>query len=104
MSDKTEFIPPRHIKINDYIYIFKDELINNFYSFRCKYRTFCKIILKISREELEKYSKSEDYIIKYEITSNQKEHSCNKNKANINNNQNYINEEDKRNYYKKIKI
>ena len=26
MSDKTEFIPPRHIIINNFTYSFKDEL------------------------------------------------------------------------------
>ena len=37
------FEPPRQIKINEFIYSYKDELIKKNYSYRCKKRTLCKI-------------------------------------------------------------
>lgn len=80
---------PRHITINNYIYSYKDELKNKNYSFRCKNRLSCKIIIKVSEEEILKYIKKNDYEIKYEISSEQKSHTCktakiNEEKDNIN--------------------
>ena len=57
------FEPPRQIKINEFIYSYKDELIKNNYSYCCKKRTLRKISIKVSKEELEKYLKDNSYII-----------------------------------------
>ena len=70
------FEPPRQIKINEFIYSYKDELIKNNYSYRCQKRTLCKISIKVSKEELEKYIKDNSYIIQYTITSTEKNHKC----------------------------
>ena len=42
----TNFVPPKSIQINGYTYSLKDELKNNFYSYRCKYRSVNELQLK----------------------------------------------------------
>ena len=85
---------PRHIEINKYIYSFKDELKNNFYSYRCKYRQKCKIIIKVAREEIEKYNKNDNYEIQMDISSEQKNHTCKlDNEEEVKNNQEKENNE-----------
>ena len=70
------FLPPRQIIINKFTYSYKDELTKNYYSYRCQYRTSCKITIKVARDELEKYVKVNSQIIKFEITSKEKNHKC----------------------------
>ena len=36
-------------------YEYKNELANNLYSYRCRYRTHCKIIIKINKENISKF-------------------------------------------------
>ena len=88
MSELKEFNPPRSITIENFKYSFKDKLINDF-SYRCKHRRKCNILLKIKQEELIKYVEDNNYKIKYAITSTLKEHICIK-KENENNTKNNI--------------
>ena len=60
---EESFSAPRQIIINKFIYRYKDELTKNYYSYRCQYRTSCKITIKVAREELEKYVKDNSQII-----------------------------------------
>ena len=46
------FQPTISLEINYFIYSFKDSLKNDYYTYRCKYRSKCGVILKISRTEL----------------------------------------------------
>ena len=66
---------PRHIQIDDYIFTYKDELINNFFCYRCKYRQSCKVLIKVALDEIKKFIKDSDYKIKYKISSSKKNHS-----------------------------
>ena len=84
MSENDDFKVPSHIKISNHIYSFKDELVNQYYSYRCKYISNFKIIIKMSKEELKKYLDNEEYEIKYEITGTQKYHMYDKKQENIN--------------------
>ena len=69
MSDKnennTEFTIPKNIKLDNYIYSFKDILANNFYSFRCKHRKNYNLTIKVSKNELEKLTKNKDTTISF---------------------------------------
>lgn len=73
---KDDFKPPKTLKINKYIYSFKDELKNDFYSYRCKYRTSCGLTIKVHKNELIKYNDNIASEINYQITSKIKEHEC----------------------------
>ena len=70
------FDPPKSIQINGYTYSLKDELKNNFYSYRCKYRSVCGITIKIHQNELDKIINDKDGDIEYTISSTLKEHKC----------------------------
>ena len=76
LESDNKFIPPRSLDINDYTYSFKDELKNNFYSYRYKYRSICGITIKIEENELKNYLLNKGEEIKYEITSGVIEHKC----------------------------
>ena len=88
------FVPPKTIEIKEHIYSFKDELKNNHYTYRCKHRKNCGLVINLEQKELEKYIENPLNEIKYEITSKLKEHKCkeekniievsNKNKKEIN--------------------
>lgn len=66
------------ITINNYQYKFKNELVNDYYSYRCKYRTACKILVKINKENLIKLKENSTDNIEYTITSNETIHKCKK--------------------------
>ena len=71
---------PRTIYLGGYTYTYKDELINGFLSFRCKYRTSCKVTIKIDRNNINKINNKENLDnIEYFITSTEREHKCLKN-------------------------
>ena len=72
----NEFIPPKSIILNNYLYKFKDKLKNNYYTYRCKTRKECGAVIKIEKSELEKYIDNNNEHIKYEFTSNKKFHTC----------------------------
>lgn len=57
-------------------------MIYDYFSYRCKYRKICKILLKISKSEQIKLEKDHNYKIKYEITSIENAHSFKNNKKN----------------------
>ena len=71
------FQPPKTLEINKFIYSFKNSLKNNYYTYRCKYRSKCGVVLKISRTELIKYKEGKDISeIQFEFTSKIKNHTC----------------------------
>ena len=76
MSEINEFNIPKTITINNYVYTFKSELINNNYSYRCKYRNKCKILIKIGKDQLIEYLKNNDANITCSISSTEKIHNC----------------------------
>ena len=55
MEDNKNIFPPRHRKIKDHIYAFKDALINDFFAYRCKYRNKCNVVIKIDKVNLKIY-------------------------------------------------
>ena len=68
---------PRTIILGGYTYTYKDELINNYHSFRC---TSCKVTIKIDMNNLIKIINKENLDnIEYYITSTEREHKCQKN-------------------------
>ena len=75
MSESNIINIPNEIKLDKYIYTYKCKLKEDYYSFRCKYRTKCSILIKINLKEIKKYLNKESNII-YNITSTMKEHSC----------------------------
>ena len=80
MSESNQiFNPPKAIQIKEYTYSFKDELKNNFYSYRCKFRSACGITIKIHQKELDKIMNNKEGEIEYTISSTVKEHKCKKN-------------------------
>jgi hypothetical protein len=40
------------IIIDDYEYTYKNELINDYYSYRCKKRKECGLLIRVSKTEL----------------------------------------------------
>ena len=75
MEDNQKFCPQRSIKIDNYDYSYKDALAKD-YSYRCKHRRKCGILIKITEEALKKYKANQEYKIKFTITSSIKEHKC----------------------------
>ena len=67
---------PKTITINNFVYEYKNELANNFYSYRCRYRTHCKIIIKINKENISKLINNSHEEIEYTITSTDKLQKC----------------------------
>ena len=81
MEEQQGNFPPRNIEINENIYSYKDVLINDFFTYRCKNRRQCGLVIKIKKEELLKYYKDNKKAnIEYEITSSIKTHQCKNNK------------------------
>ena len=66
------------ITIDNYQHKYKDELSNEYYSYRCKYRKVCKILIKINKENLVKLKNNSSDNFDYTITSRDKIHKCNK--------------------------
>ena len=76
MSEDNVFKPPRNLEIGGYKYSYKDQLINDYYTYRCTHRNKCKIVIKISKTELKEYNNNVQEEIKFEITSKEKIHTC----------------------------
>ena len=58
MEDKQmDLSPPNTITIGEFIYSLKAELKEEKYSYRCKFRSKCGIIINISKEELIQHEK-----------------------------------------------
>ena len=90
MAESNNVKIPRSLEIGEYIYSYKDKLINNFYSYRCKHRTICKITIKIELSEIKKYLENKKNNIIYTITSAEKNHVCKNNEV-IESNDNKLN-------------
>ena len=43
---------PNEITIDNYQCKYKNELSNKYYSYRCRYLTVCKILIKINKEKI----------------------------------------------------
>ena len=79
MEDKSKFVPPRNITLDKLEYSYKDFLINDYYSYRCKYRNACKITIKIVKKELINIIDNKvNERIKYSKTCTEKNHQCDK--------------------------
>ena len=48
MEDKSKFTPPRKITLEKYEYSYKNNLTKDYYSYQCKHRKACNIIIKIA--------------------------------------------------------
>lgn len=79
MEDNQSIEIPRSLELANYTYTYKDELTNNYFSYRCKHRTICKITIKIAKSEIIKYVKNKVINIEYTITSKEKNHICKEN-------------------------
>ena len=60
MYENEKIFPPRHVSINNYIYAYKDALINNVYTYKCKYLSVCNVFIKINKDNLSKYINNPD--------------------------------------------
>ena len=76
MEKENSFNIPRKLFLEEFEYTYKDELVNNYYTYRCSHRYDCKVVLKIHLDELINYNKNNKNEIKYVITSTQKSHTC----------------------------
>lgn len=76
MQEIANFNPSNKLELNSHVYTFKDYLANYNYSYMCQHRKTCKVIMKITREELEKYKNNINKEIKFTITSKEHEHTC----------------------------
>ena len=81
MSVQNAFKPSRSIKIDNYYYSYKDTLVKD-YSYRCKHRQICGVLITITEKELKLYNENNEHKIKYTISSRFKPHNCIKNKDN----------------------
>ena len=77
MSIDLIFIPPRNLELGEYKYSYKDRLTADYYTYRCTHRTKCKVVIKIKKSELIKYKEEQNLDLNYEITSKEKNHTCN---------------------------
>lgn len=73
-----QFILPRSLNIGEYIYVFKDTLKNDTFTYRCKHRTVCKVVIKINKDNLIKYKKNLLDEIVYSFSIKESEHKCKK--------------------------
>ena len=62
MSEQIAFKPPRSIKIDNYYHTHKDALIKN-YSYRCKHRRICGVLIIITEAELKLYNGNKEHKI-----------------------------------------
>ena len=53
MSKNEENKAPRNLNIGEYKYSYKDQLVNAF-TYRCKHRRKCRVVIKIEKDELKK--------------------------------------------------
>ena len=74
-SSKINF-PPYNLFIDNYQYILKGRYANGDCSYRCPQRNICKIIIRVSLDEIKKTLDKNDKI-EYTIVSTQKSNSCN---------------------------
>ena len=77
MEANQNIFSPRHLKLNNRIYTYKDVLINDFFTYRCKYRTKCNVVIKINKDNIKKYiddPNNED--IEYTYASKNENHKC----------------------------
>ena len=74
------FVPPKTIILKNYTYKFKEELVNQNFTYRCQNRSVCGLVIHISKENLEKLSKENTDEIPYVIVGKLKEHQCDKKK------------------------
>ena len=90
---------PRDLILNSYTYSFKDKLKNRIYTYRCKHRTTCKVIIKIDKYNLKNYNNNLWDTNKYTFVNNIKEHTRQKF-----NNENKVIEinKDNNNHYKEL--
>ena len=72
MEDNQSIEIQRSLELGNYTYTYKDELTNNYFSYRCKHRTICKITIKIAKSEIIKYVKNKVINIEYTITRKKK--------------------------------
>ena len=75
-NKSNEFVHPKSIILNNFIYNFKDKLKNNYYIYRCKNRKDYWAVIKIEKSELQKYIDDNNENIKHEFTGNKKIYSC----------------------------
>ena len=68
----TIFNSTNSISIDDYEYKLKEELRNNFFSYRCKNRKECGLVIKVSKDDLKKYLENNNYKINYSINGKKK--------------------------------
>ena len=54
MSKNEEIKAPRNLSIGEYKYSYKGQLVNAF-TYRCKHRRKCGVVIKIAKDELKKY-------------------------------------------------
>ena len=76
MAKEINLNIPRKLFLDDYEYTYKDELVNDYYTYRCTHKYDCKVVLKIHLDELINYNKNNKKEIKYIITSSKKIHTC----------------------------
>ena len=87
MSSEIWF-PPYNFIIENRQYILKGRYSNGNCSYRCPHRNNCKIIIRITKDELIKKTNNNEEKIQYTIVSTQKAHSCNDENTDIINNGN----------------
>ena len=63
MEDNQSIEIPRSLELGNYTYTYKDELTNNYFSYRCKHRIICKITIKVAKSEIIKYVKNKGQIL-----------------------------------------
>ena len=63
MEDNQSIEIPRSFELGNYTYTYKDELTNNYFSYRCKHRIICKITIKVAKSEIIKYVKNKGQIL-----------------------------------------
>ena len=68
MEEQKKFIAPRSLIIANYTYSYKNNLANDYYSYRCKHRLKCKVCIKWEKNELIKYIENNKAHINYTIT------------------------------------
>ena len=67
------------LTIKNFVYSYKEELKNKYYTYRCKHRIKCGVVIKISKTKLIKYTNKNYENIEYRIISKAQTHTCIKN-------------------------
>ena len=52
MEENKNIFPPRHLNLNNRFYTYKDALINDYFTYRCKYRDKCNVVIKINKDNI----------------------------------------------------